>query len=69
MCSSDDGHHTHVGYVLFTYRVRGQDFSGFCVKSFPTEQEASTFVEGCSVRELAVRYKPESPERALLFTR
>jgi hypothetical protein len=69
VCSSDDGQRTHVGYVLFTYRVGGQDFSGLCLKSFPTEQEASTFVEGCSGRELAVRYKPESPERALLFTR
>jgi hypothetical protein len=68
VCSPDDGRHTHVGYVVFTYRVEGQDYSGLCAKSFPTEHEASSFVEDCSTHELAVRNKPETPEEALLFT-
>jgi hypothetical protein len=69
VCPSDDGHRTHVGYLLFTYQVGGQDYSGLCAKSFPTEEQASNFVEDCSVYELAVRYKPESPENVLLITR
>jgi hypothetical protein len=66
---SDDGHPTHVGYVQFTYKVGGQNYSGLCTKSFPTEQEASSFVDDFAVRDLAVQYKPGSPENVLLVTR
>jgi hypothetical protein len=63
--SDQDGE--YVGYLIYKYKIEEQAYSGICAKSFSTAQDAWVFVTKWRARNLAVRYKRESPADSMLF--
>ena len=57
----------YVGRITYTFLVDGRTHSGWCARSFVTEQQAWEFMGQCLSRRLIARYKPEDPSESLLF--
>lgn len=64
-------HHRYpfVGLVFYSYAVACKTYRGTCARYFLSSQEAQRFLADCDVSDLFVRYKPENPQEARLFTK
>ena len=58
--------HYHIGELAYSYKVKGEYYSGFCRCRFQTQSDATAFVEAFRGKQIPVRYKPEDPAISLM---